>query len=146
VLPLENFSGTPTYQFFIHGVVLDYDTSKLVNLIVSTGTAPVGGVPSHSSTSLSSLGNNLYVGNATLTELSQGDHNLTVWVSVHQYMMSYDFYVGAVVSTVSFNIDSIPQASPIKGRVYTYAVFLTQHREFFRRDVDRARNRVLLEM
>jgi len=108
VLPMENFSWSVFYQFFLHGVVLDYDTSKLVNLILWWGSAPIGSIPDNVSTSLSSLGNNVYVGNATLTGLSQGAHNVTVWVSVYQFMLSYDNYEGAVLSTVSFNIDSIP--------------------------------------
>ncbi|MCW4046795.1 MAG: hypothetical protein NWE99_04435 [Candidatus Bathyarchaeota archaeon] len=108
VPPMENFSWKVTYQFFMHGVVLDYDSSNLINLILWYGSAPIGALPDNVSTSLSSLGNNLYMGNATLAGLSQGTHNVTVWVSVYQFMISYDIYAGAVLSTVSFYIDSIP--------------------------------------
>ncbi len=116
VLPLENFSGSVNYQFFMHGVVLDYNPSNLVNLILARATngETVGEIPDNVSTSLSSLGNNLYAGNTALTDLSQGAHNVTVWVSVYQYIISdflgttYPNYEGAVLSTVSFNIDSIP--------------------------------------
>jgi hypothetical protein len=106
VTPIENFSWKVIYEFFVHGVALDYNTSNLVKIAPSA--AYIGGVPDNVSISLSSLGNNVYVGNATLTNLSQGAHNLTVWVSVYQYMLSYDNYGGSAFSTASFYIDSIP--------------------------------------
>jgi hypothetical protein len=115
-LPRENFSGVLNSQFFMYGVVLDYNPSNLVNLILARATngETVHETPDNVSTSFSSLGNNLYAGDTDLTDLSQGAHNVTVWVSVYQYIISdflgipYPNYEGAVLSTVSFNIDSIP--------------------------------------
>jgi len=116
VLPRENFSGVLNSQFFMYGVVLDYNPSNLVNLILARATngETVNETPDNVSTSFSSLGNNLYAGDTDLTDLSQGAHNVTVWVSVYQYIISdflgipYPNYEGAVLLKVSFNIDSIP--------------------------------------
>jgi hypothetical protein len=91
--------------FLRHGCALDYDTSKLVDLIVNTNL--LDEFPENVSIALSGSGNR-YVGNGTLTDLSQGPHNLTVWVRVDQFMLSYSGYVWAIFATVSFNIDSIP--------------------------------------
>jgi len=102
VPPMEYFSGGPFDLFLRHGCALDYDTSNLVNLIVNTNL-----LPENVSVALSNLGNR-YVGNATLTDLSQGPHNITVWVRADQFMMSYSYYEWAVFSTVSFTVDSIP--------------------------------------
>ena len=116
VPPLENFSRVINSQFFMQGVVLDYNPSNLINLILNyaTNSETVHETPDNVSTSFSSLGNNLYAGDTALTDLSQGAHNVTVWVSVYQYIISdflgipYPSYEGAVLSTVSFNINSIP--------------------------------------
>jgi hypothetical protein len=120
VPPIENFSWRIAYPFFLHGIALDYDTSNLVNLILWYNSAPIGKFPDNVSASLSSLGNNVYVGNATLTNLSQGVHNVTVWVSVYQFMLSYDVYEGAVLSTVSFSIP--PQITVLSPETKAYNV------------------------
>ena len=109
----ENFSELIlNQQFFVHGFVLDYNLSSLVNQILARATN--GEIPENVSTSLSSLGNNIYAGDIALTDLSQGAHNVTIWVSVYQYIISnflgipYPNYEGAVLSTVSSNIDYHP--------------------------------------
>ncbi|MGZ6208435.1 MAG: hypothetical protein ACXWMS_12890, partial [Syntrophales bacterium] len=48
------------------------------------------------STSFSTSGNNLYVGNATLNNLSQGYHNVTVWEVVYFSLIIESHYVGSV--------------------------------------------------
>jgi hypothetical protein len=105
VVPMENFSGGLFDLFLRHGCTLDYDTSKLVNLIVNTNL--LDEFPDNPSVALSGSGNR-YVGNATLTDLSQGSHNITVWIRADSFWISYSCFVWAVFSTVSFNIDSIP--------------------------------------
>ena len=104
--PLEDFSGSLFDLFLRHGCALDYDTSKLVNLIANTNL--LDDFPDTPSVALSNLGNTLYGGNASLTDLSQGPHNITVWVRAEQNYLSYGVPVGSVFTTLSFNIDSIP--------------------------------------
>ena len=122
VLPIENvslnfgsaFNGG--FSFFTYGVVLDYSSSDLLNLILNYATnyKIFPGTPNNVSASFSSLGNNFYAGDTSLTDLAQGAHNVTIWVSDYHWTMSYHTglaypnYGGAVLSTVSFNVDSIP--------------------------------------
>ena len=103
-VPIENFNNTIFGFFFIHGCVLDYDTSKLVNRVSSKGI--FNNFPNNVSIVLSGS-ENRYVGNATLSDLSQGPHNITVWIRAEQFMLSYYRYVWSIFQTVSFNIDSI---------------------------------------
>ncbi len=105
VVPMENFSGGLFDLFLRHGCALDYDTSKLVDLIVNTNL--LDEFPENVSVALSDIGNS-YVGNATLTDLSQGPHNVTVWIRADSFWLSYSCYVWSIFATVSFNIDSIP--------------------------------------
>jgi hypothetical protein len=104
---LYHIEGPYIGPVFVDGVVLDYDTSKLFSIFMNAW-GPASEFPDNVSTSLSSLENNLYEGKAHLTDLPQGAHNVTVWEAVYQTMISYAWYIGAVLSTVSFNIDSIP--------------------------------------
>jgi hypothetical protein len=84
VPPVENFSGDVCDLYLEHGCVLDYDTSKLVNDVSKTYWIFPNDVP----ITLSGSGNR-YVGNTTLTGLTQGPHNVTVWIRADQYMISY---------------------------------------------------------
>lgn len=98
VLPRENVSANlNTYSafsgnisFFTYGVVLDYNPSELLNLILNYASngETVHETPDNVSTSFSSLGNNFYAGNTTLTDLTQGTHNVTIWVSVYHWIIS----------------------------------------------------------
>jgi hypothetical protein len=126
VLPRENvslnrdsaFNGN--IFFFTYGVVLDYNPSNLLELILNYATngETVHETPDNVSTSFSSLGNNLYAGDTTLTDLTQGAHNVTIWVSVYNWIISdflgtpYPSYEGAVLSTVSFTISPTPTQTP----------------------------------
>ncbi len=118
VVPMENFSGGPYDLFLRHGCVLDYSTANLVNTIMSS---QVYSLPDNVSTTLTGSAN-LYVGNATLTDLSQGEHNVTVWIRPDVFMLSYSYPYGwAVFTTVSFNIDSIsPNISVLSPETKVY--------------------------
>jgi hypothetical protein len=94
-------SGLPI--FLRHGVVLDYDTSKLDAIINSY---QYWNLPDDVPVTLSASGNG-YVGNATLTGLSQGPHNITVWIRADQSMISYSIYHWSILSTVSFSISPL---------------------------------------
>jgi len=101
--PLADFRGRLFDLFLTYGCVLDYDTSKLI-----ANTNLLDNFLDNPSVTLSNLGNTLYGGNASLTDLSQGPHNITVWVRVEQNYLSYSVPEGFVFTTLSFNIDSIP--------------------------------------
>jgi hypothetical protein len=104
--PVEYFNGTLFSLYLRHGEALDYDTSKLINLMWHTNL--LDEFPFWPFLTLSNLGNNLYVGNTTLTNLSQGSHNITIWIRAEKNYLSYGVRVGYVLTTVSFNIDSTP--------------------------------------
>ncbi len=104
VPPQELFQGR-LYDYFIrHGVALDYDTNELVNLINNTNL--LNQFPDNPSVALSKIGNDLYGGNVTLTELSKGEHSITVWLRTEQDYISYGIPIGCAFSTVSFYVDS----------------------------------------
>lgn len=89
-------------QFYVAGADLDFNTYSLVDIFNGL-TYGYPSTPISLPISFTNQG-----GTANLTDLSQGPHQLTVWLVVFQYMISYDGYEGSVYSTVSFNIDSIP--------------------------------------
>lgn len=107
VLSIENFPYGPLFLFFRHGVVLDYNISELVNIIADPDNYSPH-LPDNISTTFSSPDGHHYVGNANLTNLFEGPHNLTVWIRADYSMMSYSYYEWAILTTVSFDIDSIP--------------------------------------
>ncbi len=104
--PMEFFNGTLLDYWLRHGIALDYDTDKLVNLIENTNQ--LDQFPNNPSINLSKIDDNLYGGNITLTNLSQGNHNITVWLRTEQDYLSYGITVGSIITTVSFDVDSIP--------------------------------------
>ncbi len=104
--PMEFFNGTLLNYWVRHGVALDYDTDKLVNLIENTNL--LDQFPDNPSINLSKIDDYLYGGNITLTNLSQGNHNITVWLRTEQDYLSYGIPVGSIITTISFNVDSIP--------------------------------------
>lgn len=116
VPPTEYFNGSVLHLFLRHGCVLDYSTSKLVGRVAS---GDYYNLPDHVSVTLSDLGNR-YVGNGTLTGLSQGPHNVTVWIRADTNMISYSGYEWSVFTTVSFNVDSPPKAMILSPETKTY--------------------------
>ena len=111
--PLEYFTGNLFDLFLRYGCFLDYDIAKYVANpawldIENWDPEKPGFIPdSNVDVVLSNLGNG-YVYNATLTGLSQGLHNVTVWVKAEQYCLSYGVYEWSVFSTVFFNVDLTP--------------------------------------
>jgi hypothetical protein len=103
---VEHFTGTLFDLYFRYGCVLDYDIAKIVDTYTNPNWNP--SKPSLVPDVVLSYLGNRYVGNATLTGLSQGPHNLTVLVRAEQFWLSYSGYMWAVFSTVSFTVDSIP--------------------------------------
>jgi hypothetical protein len=102
---MEYFDWSLFGLFLRYGCALDYDTSDLVDLIWNSNL--LDKFPNNPPLVLNGS-ENVYTGNATLTNLSQGAHTLTVWVRAEQFMLSYSWGVWAIFKTVSFNIDSTP--------------------------------------
>jgi hypothetical protein len=113
--PVENFSKGSYALYYVHGCVLDNDTSKLVYDVTNKYYVSPNNVP----VAFSGSGNR-YVGNTTLTGLSQGHHTVTVWVRVQRYMISYAWIEWIVFATASFNI--APQITVLSPETKTYNV------------------------
>jgi hypothetical protein len=114
--PVENFSRGTYALYYVHGCVLDYNTSKLDAIINSY---QYWNLPDNVPVTFSGSGNR-YVGNTTLTGLSQGPHNITVWVRAQRYMISYSIYRWATFSTASFSI--LPQITVLSPENKAYNV------------------------
>jgi len=115
VPPAEFFSGGVLGIYLAHGCVFDYNTSKLVYDVAHKYYVS----PNNVAVALSGSGNR-YVGNATLTGLSQGPHNITVWIRGEQNMISYAGIRWAILSTVSFSV--APQITVLSPETKTFNV------------------------
>ncbi len=102
--PLELFHGQLFDYFIWHGIAMDYNIDHLVDLVNNTN--PAYQFPASPSVPLSKVGSTLYSGNTTLTGLSQGYHNITVWLRTEENYISYGIPIGCAFLTVSFNINS----------------------------------------
>ena len=111
----ENFKGGVLQLYLAHGCVLDYNTSKLVNDVSSKYWI----FPNTVSVTLSGSGNR-YVGNATLTGLTQGSHNILVWIRAEQNMISYAGIRWSVFLWVSFSV--APQITILSPETKAYNV------------------------
>jgi hypothetical protein len=92
--------------YLLQGVALDYDQNKLINLV--EGSNLIDSFPHNALINYSNLGNDTYAGNATLTNLSQGYHNVTIWTRADASFISWGYPTGYSFTTVSFYVDSIP--------------------------------------
>jgi hypothetical protein len=114
----KNWTGTLFDPILTYGCALDSDTTGLVEAYTDSAWWPGPGwvwnplkpgvVPDSNVDVVLSRYENGYFGNATLTGLSQGSHNLTVLVRTELSYISYGVYSGAVLSTVLFNVDLVP--------------------------------------
>jgi hypothetical protein len=116
--------------YLISGVVLDYDRSKIINPIwVSWGNAHNASyleeerlLFTNSHDVLFSKNGSTYFGSTTLPELSEGTHNLTVWVRAeHDEITTYIPLWAAISKTISFTINSTrPEVSLLAPTNITY--------------------------
>ena len=112
---VDDFNGTVLDLFFWYGCELDYNTSRLTELVTkpSPSYGYSGHLPSNSAGAVISKSEKGYEGYANLSELSDGTHNITVWVRVEDYRISFSNYTGAAIQTVSFTIDTTsPTTTP----------------------------------
>jgi hypothetical protein len=112
--PLDYFTGSALYPFLRYGCLLDHSFS----IKTREGLDAAGNKfkynyidwESNVDVVISRYGDG-YLCNATLTKLSEGSHNITVWVEEDRHYISYYIVVGSVYSTVQFNVDLPPSIS-----------------------------------
>ena len=112
VPPLDSFTGTLFDPYFRYGCFLDYNTQTLISekpMNIDQWNPHKPGFIPNSSANLTLFGHgDGWQCNGTLRNLSQGTHQLTVWIDEELNYISTGHYVGSVFSTVSFTVDSIP--------------------------------------
>jgi hypothetical protein len=113
--PVENFSRGTYALYYVRGCVLDNDTSQFVYDVTNKYYV----IPNNVPVAFSGSGNR-YVGNTTLTGLSQGHHTVTVWLRAQRFMISYAWIEGVVFATASFSIP--PQITVLSPETKTYNV------------------------
>ena len=113
---LEDFTPRLFGLLFRYGCVLDSNLDELVAVYATSGwdfmdrgtPSKPGLVPDSNVDVNLTRFENSYVGNGTLTNLSEGFHNITVLMRVEQSYISTNYYQWAVFSTVTFKVDATP--------------------------------------
>jgi hypothetical protein len=102
--------------YFISGVALDYDRARAINALWiywadsrnKTHVEEAKSFYSHSYGGISSKSGSTYFGDAVLPELSEGAHNLTVWVRAQvNQITTYIPFWAAFSKTITFTIDTV---------------------------------------
>lgn len=102
--------------YFISGVVLDYDRARAIDALWvywadsrnKTHVEEAKSFYSHSYGGISSKMGSTYFGDAVLPELSEGEHNITVWVRAQvNQITTYIPFWAAFSKTINFTIDTV---------------------------------------
>jgi hypothetical protein len=113
------------------GFILDYDRAKIIDTLWlswcklgETYEKEYKELLLHSYDAVLSQTADSYYGNTVLPELSEGTHNLTVWVRAEQNYLSFDNPIWAAFSdTITFNIDTTaPKVSVLSPRDSLYNI------------------------
>ena len=117
VNPSDYFVNRKSLDFYlISGVTLDYDKARVIDTMWinwgdSRNATHVGEERSlaiHSYGAVLSKSENTYYGSTVLPALSQGAHNLTVWVRAEQdQVTTYIPFWAAFSKTLTFTIDTV---------------------------------------
>lgn len=91
-------------------VALDQNTNNVTNIIEN---GLYWQLPEDAPAKWTKIGSDLFSGNATFSNLSQGNHNVTIGVEAVLDYISYDVPVGYSFTTISFSIDTIPPSVSI---------------------------------
>ncbi|HEX9262489.1 MAG TPA: hypothetical protein VF893_08185 [Candidatus Bathyarchaeia archaeon] len=115
--PSSYHVGQVTLDYYlISGVIVDYDMARAIDALWiywgdslnKTQVEEEKSVYHHIYHASFSKSGDTYVGSAILPELSQGTHNLTVWVRAeYNQVTTYDPLWTAFSKTVTFTIDTI---------------------------------------
>jgi len=102
--------------YLISDVILDYDRARAIDTLWinwgnsrnKTHVEEAKSLSLHTYDALLSKSGDTYYGNAVLPELSEGSHNLTVWVRAQQNQVTYYIpFWTAFSKTVTFTIDTV---------------------------------------
>jgi len=114
------------------GFILDYDRVRIIDTLWlswsksgnETYEKEYNSLLLHSYDAVLFQSVDSYYGNTVLPELSEGAHNLTVWVRAEQNYLSWDNPIWAAFSdTLTFNIDSTaPKVSVLSPRDSLYNI------------------------
>jgi len=113
------------------GFILDYDRAKIIDTLWlnwgklgETYEKEYNELLLHSYDSILSQTADSYYGSTVLPELSEGGHNLTVWVRAEQNYLSFDNPIWVAFSdTITFNIDATaPKVSVLSPRDSLYNI------------------------
>jgi hypothetical protein len=117
VNPSDYFLKVETLDAYLtSGVILDYDRQKIIDplwiywaqTLNATYVAEERALFQNSHDVVFSKSNNTYFGSAVLPELSEGLHNLTVWVRAEfNEVTTYDPLWAAISKTIWFTIDTV---------------------------------------
>lgn len=116
--------------YFISGVVLDYDRARAIDALWvywadsrnKTHVEEAKSFYSHSYGGISSKVGSTYFGDAVLPELSEGAHNITVWVRAQvNQITTYIPFWAAFSKTITFTIDTVaPNVTLLTPEITTY--------------------------
>jgi hypothetical protein len=114
------------------GFILDYDRAKIIDTLWlswsksgnETYEKEYNELLRHSYDTVLSQTADSYYGNTVLPKLSEGTHNLTVWVRAEQNYLSWDNPIWAAFSDIlTFNIDTTaPKVSVLSPRDSLYNI------------------------
>jgi hypothetical protein len=117
VNPSDYFLNQKSLDFYlISGVILDYDRARAIDALWihwgdsrnETHVKEAKSLYPHIYGGFSSKSENTYFGNAVLPELSEGSHNLTVWVEAEHDQVTTSRPLWAAFSkTITFTIDTV---------------------------------------
>ena len=110
--PQEYFNGTLFGLFLRHGYALDASLAQLTSYVKTS-------YPDNSPTTFTNIDNS-WKGDLSLSDLSEGMHNVTVWIRADSYWISYSGYDWSVFSTIYFYVDIPPNVTVLSPRHQTY--------------------------
>jgi hypothetical protein len=134
VNPSDYFVNQKSLDFYlISGVILDYDRARAIDALWiywgdsrnETHVKEAKSLYPHIYGGFSSKSENTYFGNTVLPELSEGSHNLTVWVEAEHDQVTTSRPLWAAFSqTITFTIDTVaPNVTVLSSESNVYKTF-----------------------
>jgi hypothetical protein len=131
VNPSDYFLNVKTLDAYLtSGIILDYDRVKIIDPLWiywaqnrnATYVAEERALFLNSHDVVFSKSNNTYFGSSVFPELSEGLHNLTIWVRAEfNQVTTYDPLWAAISKTISFTVDTIaPKVTLMTPKNATY--------------------------
>jgi hypothetical protein len=132
VNPSDYYLSVETLDAYLtSGIILDYARVKIIDPLWiywaqtrnATYVAEERALFRNSHDVVFSKSNNTYFGSSLLPELSEGVHNLTVWVRAEfNQVTTYDPLWAAISKTISFTVDTVaPNVTVLTPKNVTYS-------------------------